>query len=258
VAPVNHARPPDSTRADRAARVEGVVQVVIMLAIGAAAAAASFTHVHDVAEAHGQPGWLAWADAVVLELMSVAGGLELRRRKRLGARLWFPAVVLVVAVVLSLGAQVVEAEPSVIGWIAAALPAVGFLAMVKIALGRASPDPAEHRAADVPDGPGRPHQPTTAADDTPPPVGIDEDVRELLPVARKAADGLARDGRPLSREALAEVLRGQGHAMSNARASALVRLLRDQPADTEPNGDDTSVSAQRPVLPVAAVTRSPP
>ena len=134
---------PSSARADRAARVEGVVQVVIMLAIGAAAAAASFTHVHDVAQAHGQPGWLAWADAVVLELMSVAGGLELRRRKRLGAHLWFPAMVLIVAVVLSLGAQVVEAEPSVIGWLAAALPAVGFLAMVKIALGRSEVEPAK-------------------------------------------------------------------------------------------------------------------
>ncbi|WP_239124643.1 DUF2637 domain-containing protein [Actinoplanes utahensis] len=257
MAPVNQARPPVSTRADRAARVEGVVQVVIMLAIGAAAAAASFTHVHDVAEAHGQPGWLAWADAVVLELMSVAGGLELRRRKRLGARLWFPAVVLVVAVVLSLGAQVVEAEPSVIGWIAAALPAVGFLAMVKIALGRAGPEPTDHHhpAAAVPDGPGRPQHPATPADDASSP---DEDVRELLPVARKAAADLTRERRPLSRESMAEVLRRQGHAMSNARASALVKLIRDQPADTEASGDQKSASAGPPVLPVAAVTRSPP
>jgi hypothetical protein len=201
-----------------------------MLAIGAAAAAASFKHVHDVAAAHGQPGWLAWADAVVLELMSVAGGLELRRRKRLRANLWFPAVVLVVAVVLSMSAQVVEAEPSVIGWIAAALPAAGFLAMVKIALGRADAGP---RGADevkqaVPDGPGRPSGSLVPEADRPY-TDADEDVRELVPVGRRAADELARQGRPLSREALAEVLRGQGHAMSNARASALVRLVRDQP-----------------------------
>src|SRR3954471_606393 len=38
------------------------------------AGAGSFTHVHDVAAAHGQAGWLAWADAVVLELMSIAPG----------------------------------------------------------------------------------------------------------------------------------------------------------------------------------------
>ena len=34
--------------------------------------AGSFRHVHDVAAARGQAGWLAWADAVVLELMCVA------------------------------------------------------------------------------------------------------------------------------------------------------------------------------------------
>jgi hypothetical protein len=118
----------------RSARVEGVVQVVIMLAIGGAAGAGSFRHVHDVAAAHGQVGWLAWADAVVLELMSIASGLELRRRKRCHVSVGFPAAVMVAAVALSLSAQVVEAERSVVGWIAAAIPALGFLVMVKIAL----------------------------------------------------------------------------------------------------------------------------
>ncbi|HEY0699566.1 MAG TPA: DUF2637 domain-containing protein [Micromonospora sp.] len=106
-----------------------------MLAIGGAAGAASFTHVHNVAAAHGQPGWLAWADAIVLELMSIASGLELRRRKRAAVSVVFPATVLACAVALSLAAQVVEAESSPIGWIAAAVPALGFLVMVKVALG---------------------------------------------------------------------------------------------------------------------------
>ncbi|HZO67772.1 MAG TPA: DUF2637 domain-containing protein [Kribbellaceae bacterium] len=118
------------------ARLEAVVQVGIMLVIGAAAGAASFTHVHDVAAAHGQPGWLAWADAVTLELMSIASGLEIRRRHRASRPVLFASAVLVCAVALSLSAQVVEAEPSVIGWLAAALPALGFLAMVKLALTR--------------------------------------------------------------------------------------------------------------------------
>ena len=123
-------------RSPRRARVsvEAVVQVVIMLAIGCAAGAASFTHVRAVAAAHGQDGWLAYADAVVLELMSIASGLELRRRRRHRHPVALPALVLVCAVTLSLAAQVVQAEPSVIGWIAAALPAAGFLTMVKIAL----------------------------------------------------------------------------------------------------------------------------
>jgi hypothetical protein len=102
-----------------------VAQVSIMLVIGLAAGAGSFTHVHDVAAAHGQEGWLAWADAVVLELMSIASGLELRRRKHAGTSVAFPAGVLAVAVVLSLGAQVVDAERSVLGWIVAAIPPLG-------------------------------------------------------------------------------------------------------------------------------------
>ncbi|MEU6020691.1 DUF2637 domain-containing protein [Micromonospora sp. NPDC047134] len=129
-----------------------------MLAIGGAAGAASFTHVRDVAAAHGQPGWLAWADAIVLELMSIASGLELRRRKRAGVSVVFPATVLACAVTLSLAAQVVEAEPSPIGWIAAAVPALGFLVMVKIALGytaaspsaQADTDPSTAEPADQP------------------------------------------------------------------------------------------------------------
>ena len=258
---MSKARRPFPQRVDRAARVEGVVQVVIMLAIGASAAAASFTHVHDVAQAHGQPGWLAWADAVVLELMSVAGGLELRRRKRLHDHLWFPAVVLVIAVVLSLSAQVVEAEPSVIGWLAAALPAAGFLAMVKIALGRTRPGPngTVQASSAVPDGPGRPQQPMTVADDGPSPATVEDEIRDLLPVARKAADDLTREGRPLSREALTEVLRSQGHAMSNARASALVKLIRDQAARSEaPTGDSDATLAIRDAdLPATSVTGSP-
>jgi hypothetical protein len=102
---------------------EGLTQVAIRLAVGGAAGAASFTHVHDVAAAHGQAGWLAWADAVVSELMSVASGLELRRRKRAHVPVGFPMAVLLLAMTLSLSAQVVDAELSAIGWIATAIPA---------------------------------------------------------------------------------------------------------------------------------------
>ncbi|BCB88886.1 hypothetical protein Psuf_061990 [Phytohabitans suffuscus] len=52
--------------------------------------------------------------------MSIAPGLEVRRRKRQHKRVLFPATVLACAVALSISAQVVEAERSVVGWIAAA------------------------------------------------------------------------------------------------------------------------------------------
>ncbi len=92
----------------------------------------------NLAEAHGQLGWLAWMDAVVLEAMSVACGLEMRRRKSLGQSVRMPFAVLVVAVGLSLAAQVIEAEQSIIGWVAAAIPSLGFLAQAKMILGRHS------------------------------------------------------------------------------------------------------------------------
>ncbi|GAA1414374.1 hypothetical protein GCM10009662_60610 [Catellatospora coxensis] len=201
-------------------RTEDRVQILIMLAIGLAAAAASFTHVHDVAEEHGQPGWLAWADAVILELMSVASGLELRRRKRLGLGVFFPASVLVVAVLLSLAAQVVEAERSVIGWLAAMLPAVGFLAMVKIAMGRAD---------GTPPGSGPGQEPGGVADrsgTSPAGPDIDPEVAALLPAALAAAHELTATGEAVSRASVARRLRAQGHALSNATANDLMRHVR--------------------------------
>jgi hypothetical protein len=213
--------------------VEGIAQVSIMLMIGLAAGAGSFTHVHDVAQAHGQEGWLAWADAVVLELMSIAAGLELRRRKRAGISVAFPAAVLTVAVVLSLGAQVVDAEPSPLGWIAAAIPALGFLVMVKIALANTGHSVASTgridsacRCAGTPRG-SRP----TADEGQSKSSRLDPVVIALLPAARSAAEILVRDGRRLSRQALSGALRAEGYAVSNARASALLCALKSERDD---------------------------
>jgi hypothetical protein len=235
-----------------------------MLAIGSAAGAASFTHVHNVAASHGQPGWLAWADAIVLELMSIASGLELRRRRRATAPTRFPAVVLGCAVTLSLAAQVVEAEPSPIGWTAAAVPAPGFLVMVKVALGHtagqpsAEPDqgssPPDHAPA-VPDASrdDRAAATTIAPADTDrtnrgrhstsvrgwsggrprrPSTDPDHDeVRTLLPAARSVRDQLAANGQSLTRGALAQHLRDAGNSVSNSKISTLLRILK---AEQEP------------------------
>ncbi len=235
-----------------------------MLAIGGAAGAASFTHVHNVAAAHGQPGWLAWADAIVLELMSIASGLELRRRKHAHTSTAFPATVLACAVTLSLAAQVVEAEPSIIGWVAAAVPALGFLVMVKIALGRtsnATPAPAMAVVDCRPDDAGRIVPDSGLDEGTPSAVTAGErsstrtvrspdtrrrhggrdrhrradrgpsaqpsgDVAELLPAAREVRDRLAADGQALTRAALAEALRAAGHTVSNIRVSELLKTLK--------------------------------
>jgi hypothetical protein len=225
-----------ATAAGRPARMESIVQVLIMLAIGLAAGAASFTHVHDVAASHGQGGWLAGADAVVLELMSVSCGLEIRRRSRVGKSVLFPGSVLVLAVALSISAQIVEAEQSVIGWIAAALPALGFLVMVKIALGRTpSPTavPGKVRArVDVADV-ARPDDVRVAfAHDAMSGVASEAaptpaELAELLPTARAARDDLLSHGRPLTRDTLAAQLRAGGYPMRNFRVSMLLHALRE-------------------------------
>ncbi|MFG1887637.1 DUF2637 domain-containing protein [Micromonospora sp. NPDC049051] len=260
-----------------------------MLAIGGAAGAASFTHVHNVAAAHGQPGWLAWADAIVLELMSIASGLELRRRKRAHTSTVFPATVLACAVTLSLAAQVVEAEPSPIGWIAAAVPALGFLVMVKVALGYASTttSPDSPQIADhLPDRTAQASPPSGAAERTRSggtagersaartvglsdaahqPRGRDRrhrkagrgrsaqhsgDVTELLPAARRVRDRLTADGQPLTRAALAEALRATGYTVSNTRVSELLKILKAEAAPA-PEPQDA------PTPPVSPTPRPP-
>ncbi|MFD0518543.1 DUF2637 domain-containing protein [Paractinoplanes durhamensis] len=214
-----------------------------MLAIGAAAGAASFTHVHNVAAGHGQPGWLAWADAIVLELMSIASGLELRRLRREHTSARFPAVVLGCAVVLSLAAQVVEAEPSPIGWTAAAIPALGFLVMVKVALSHTGEpsastlgDPAVraefgNRPADAPlvrDAADPDKRSAPVRRRSRGPSAEVEDLRTVLPAARAVRDHLAVNGEPLTRGALAHHLRAGGNSVSNSKASALLKALRSE------------------------------
>lgn len=116
---------------------EDRIQTVIMLFMGAAAGAVSFTHVHDATVAAGQPSWVGWVNAVTIELMAIALGLEIRRRRRSGGhKVKSVTVMMVFFIALSLGAQVLDAERSVVGWLAASVAALGFLALVKVVLSR--------------------------------------------------------------------------------------------------------------------------
>lgn len=118
-------------------RAESAIRLLILLAIGAMAGAAAFTHVHDLTVAHGQPDWIGWANAVAVELMAIYLGLEIRARRRTGQPVGYVAVLLVGFAALSLAAQVAEAEPSIWGWIVAAVPSLAFLALVKVVLSSA-------------------------------------------------------------------------------------------------------------------------
>ncbi|WP_143448855.1 DUF2637 domain-containing protein [Kineosporia sp. A_224] len=229
----------------RATRVEAWVQLALMLAVGATAACASWSHVLSLAERHGQHGWLAWAVAACTETAAVAAGLEVRRRHRTGQASALPVVVLVLATVLQLAAQVAEAERSVWGVVLAAVPAVTFLVLVKLAMSRggdvaapavsAAVSPAAERS---PARAVRPPAPTApAASPVPQPVptgptGVPTgerprpDVGDLLLPGQAIAADLARTGERLTRARLVDELRARGHSCSTARAGALLEALR--------------------------------
>ena len=236
-------------RRSRGERAESAIQVLILLAIGTCAAAASFTHVHNVAASHGQPGWLAWADAVVLELMSIATGLEIRRRHRSGQHAGFVMWVLIGAVAMSLSAQVVEAEASLIGWLAAALPAFGFLACVKIVLTRApAVPPAEDQDAAV-------LEPAPSVlTDVPATVAADDDTTapvDLLTLARQTAAAHRENyGRDITRDQLRHKLR-----VSTDLATELLRQLR--PAQLVPVTAGAFERVNGPVLSAVTSDRHP-
>ncbi len=227
-------------------RAEAATQVALMLGVGSVAASASWSHVVDLAAGHGQPGWLAVADAAVLETLAVSMGLEVRRRRRVGEPIRFAICVLVAAVALQLSAQVAQAPRSFWGWTMAALPAVGFLLLAKVAIARGglTGPPAATQAARTPRRAEAhthtrqavaPASPRTAATPSTPVRRPDvASAPELLAAGREVADDLRRDDVALTRAALARGLRQRGIAVGTGRAGELLAVLRAEGAPPSP------------------------
>jgi hypothetical protein len=134
----------------RTERTETIAQVLILLLIAGMAGAASFTHVHDWTMHNAPDGtgsWFGWANAVISELTPTAAGIEIRRRKRHHQPIAYPMSVLIAAAALSLAAQVAEARPTIAGWISSAVPALAFLALTKLILGRTTAPAGQQPAA---------------------------------------------------------------------------------------------------------------
>lgn len=118
---------------------EGIVQVLILLLVAGMAGAASFTHVHDWTMRNVPPGtgtWFGWANAIITELVPLACGLEVRRRKRQHGAVTYPMAILVIDAAVSLTAQLSDAIHTLAGALAFALPALAFLALTKLVLAR--------------------------------------------------------------------------------------------------------------------------
>lgn len=126
-----------SPRHTRAERLEDLVLVGIVVFVGLAAGSASFTHVHDWTMKHspaGTPGWFGWSNAIISELVPVASLLTIRRRKRAGVPIAYPMWLLLAFAGFSLAAQLAVATPGISGWLLSALPALAFMALVKLVL----------------------------------------------------------------------------------------------------------------------------
>jgi hypothetical protein len=131
------AAPPAAPGGHRADRLERTVMTAILLGVGAASMAVAWVHVKDWTMHHTAPHtgvWVGWVNAAVSELVPIAAGLVIRRRRAAGQGYAMALFVLATFGAFSLAAQVAEAPPSPSGWLLAAVPSLGALAIVKLVL----------------------------------------------------------------------------------------------------------------------------
>jgi hypothetical protein len=225
-----------------------------VLILAAIAAAGSFTHIQQTAAEHGQRGWMAWAVAVCIDLTCVMAARERQRDKRTGRAtrpLSWPTTVLCGGILLSLAANLAQAQPTVWGWLSAATPAGAFLVAVSMLERRVSGDRRESSSASVsmavpPSFGTQASRPDAvpAASSSPALTQGQDDRRQvqdenrvpspssgglapaLLDFARRVAtEHHERHGRPITRDALRARL-----GVSNALASELLRHVRTESA----------------------------
>lgn len=125
---------------------------VMVLAV--IAAVGSFDHISSLAAKYGQVGWRSWAVAVCIDLMCVMAAREIQRDRRTGrprrGLISWPSLVLAGGIVLTLAANLAEADPSAWGWILAATPAAAFLIAMSMLERRAGHAPAPQAACGDP------------------------------------------------------------------------------------------------------------
>ena len=116
-------------------KLENGARIAITAAVGLMAGAASFTHMHDWTmdnAPHGTADWFGWANAIISELMPTMALLEIRRRHKAHRPIGYPVGILIGSGLLSLAAQVSQANDTWTGRGLAALPALGFIVVTKL------------------------------------------------------------------------------------------------------------------------------
>jgi hypothetical protein len=205
-------------------RLLAVADALPVTVLAAIAGAGSFTHIRDTAAEHGQHGPMSWSVAVCIDLTCVMAARERQRDKQQGVvtrRLSWPTVVLAGGVLLSLAANLAQAQPTAWGRVVAAVPPVAFLVAVSMIEHRAARRPllavVQDGAAGEPSWRGRPSPLPDSGDEAQ--DGGDEAL--LVAARRAAAEHQGRHGQPITRDALRARL-----GVSNQAASELLRQLR--------------------------------
>jgi Protein of unknown function (DUF2637) len=229
------------------------------------AGALSYSHMRQLAQDHGQVGWHAHAFPLSVDGIEIVASLVLLADRRAGRRSgWLPWTALAAGTAGSLAANIAAAHPDPVSRVIAGWPALALLLAVKLlagilerplvpdtvgtAGGQASDRATSAISIPVPAGPSKssasghlatevrpgPAPPLDNQLSSPPPApGPAPGSREtaLLSAARAARDELCQDGIPLTRDALAALLRRHGHPIRNASITPLLRQLRhEQPA----------------------------
>lgn len=197
-------------------RGESLVAGGITLVLGVTSFVASFSHVREIATRSGQTGWVAWAIAGTVDLLAIGGGLELRRRRRLGQNATWPWVTLLLGVGMTLAANVATATPTAWGFVMAAWPAIAFLAVAGLIETRGDRTPTTTRA--------RRHRTGT-------PTNRDAAATTTTTTRDNARDTAARDV-----PAPVPVTRDTG----TAQAGTVTPIRRALPAGTRPATDSDS------------------
>ncbi|XTZ16510.1 hypothetical protein ACQSSU_03725 [Micromonospora echinospora] len=149
------------------ARTETGLLVVILAVVAVSAGWASFSHVHDWTMRHvpdGTPDAFGWVNAVISELVPVAAFLTIRRRLRTRQSIGYPLFLLIVSATFSLSAQLAVADPSPSGWLLSAVPALAFMALVKLVFTAVTTTPAPEPATARPEPDHKPTPEPTPVD----------------------------------------------------------------------------------------------
>jgi hypothetical protein len=207
------------------------------------AGALSYSHMRQLAQDHGQAGWHAHAFPLSVDGIEIVTSLVLLADRRAGRRSgWLPWTALALGTAGSFAANIATAHPDLVSRIIAGWPAVALLIAVKLLSGIL-----EHRAARVSSSAAVDGATTVMPEPVPRPArrvmaeqasavsAPASDAGDLLAAARAARDELSRRGRPLTRDALAVLLRQRGHPVRNERVTVLLRHLRNEdPHDHQP------------------------